>query len=161
LAVQELDPKEWDQQFEVQQYASEEGSNFVLLISIPGRTKPLTWNLSAMTAEELEATRQFFNHLFDLAEPVVNERDRIARDAFREGDDSYARSYRTPPTFVTRERKKRTNRESVQHGSSDATEGSGAGLDPDGGVRGHSDELADRYEEDGRPEDDDTPHYQP
>lgn len=112
LVVQELDPTSYDEENDVTMN-SEAGSNFVLLIPILGRNKPLIWNMSAMTLAELEATRQFFNALFDLTEPVVRERDKVADDAFKQGDDSYTRSYRDAPQFITRPRPKRANGEGV------------------------------------------------
>ncbi len=39
------------------------------------------------------------------AEPVVAERDRVAKEAFDNGDDSNERVYRAPPTKVVRRRK--------------------------------------------------------
>lgn len=63
--------------------------------------------LTNMTAEELEAFQYIFNHAVELARPVVEERDRIAREALESGaDDHHERVYRSPPTRIVRERKK-------------------------------------------------------
>jgi hypothetical protein len=71
--------------------SSEPGPSYVLMMPVPGRKRPLTWNLSGMTQEELTATRQFFDHAFSLADPVTRERDQVANEAFQQGDDSYQR----------------------------------------------------------------------
>lgn len=128
LAIVALDPETWDAEHEVK-IASEKGDNITLLITIPGRPRPLAWNLSGMTTEELEATRKFFDFLFDLADPIVRERDKVAQDARDQGDDSYIRVYRTLPQFFTRKRTKRTDGESVHDGPEDASDGLGDGGD--------------------------------
>src|SRR6478752_107741 len=92
----------------------EGGTSYLLVIPVPGRRKPLMWNLSGMTIEELDATRQFFDHLFNLVDPVVRERDKVADDAYAtNGDDSFTRLYRALPQFFTRERPKREHSEGV------------------------------------------------
>jgi hypothetical protein len=112
LAIQALDPNAWDEENDVK-LKSEAGDNIVLIMPVPGRTKPLIWNMSAMTTEELEATRKFFNYLFDLADPIVRERDKVALDAHKSGDDSYIRVYRTLPQFIARSRKVDSDSEGV------------------------------------------------
>src|SRR3546814_11366470 len=67
-----------------------------------------------MTLPELKDMRDIFNLLFDLAEPVVRERDRIAQNAFREGDDSFARIYRTVQQFVIREEAVKSDGSSIR-----------------------------------------------
>lgn len=131
----------------------EPGVSYLLVIPVPGRQRPLFWNLSGMTVEEFEATRQFFNHLFDLVDPVVRERDKVAADAFANGDDSYARIYRPTPQFVTRDRPVREHSEGVHDGLEDAPEGHGDGLDSAGGVRSGGSELADGEPEQGSVQD--------
>lgn len=124
LAIVSLDPKEWDEENNAQ-LESEQGDNIVLLITVPGMRRPLRWNLSAMTTAELEATRQFFEHLFDLADPIVRERDKVANEAYERGDDSFVRVYRGLPQFITRPRKEPTDSESVHDRSEDASQGPG------------------------------------
>lgn len=124
LAIVSLDPKEWDEENNAK-IESEQGDNIVLMITVPGSRRPLKWNLSAMTLEELEATRQFFEHLFDLADPIIRERDKVADEAFSRGDDSYNRVYRSLPQFITRPRKESPNSESVHDGPEDAPQGPG------------------------------------
>ena len=103
LALLGLDPQQFDEEFQIRETQSEEGTTYLLVLTIPGRRTPLKWNLSGMTLPELEATRRFFNLAFDLADPVVRERDKVAADASQDGDDSYSRIYRGLPEFVIRE----------------------------------------------------------
>lgn len=104
---------------------------------------PIRYNLTALTEEELRMTRKFFDLLFDLAEPVVRERDRVAQDAFDAGDDSFARIYRQVPQYVVRDRPSRADGEGVQHGSSDDAAGAGRDGGSDLGVRDDGPELVD------------------
>lgn len=153
VSLHAYDPSESVEELELEM-GSEEGVNYVLLMPVPGRYKPLAWNLSSMTYDELEATRQFFNNLFDLAEPVCRQRDKVASDAEAQGDYSYARIYRDVPQFIVRERQVRKNSQSVHDGSQGSDEGSRDGLDSSGGVRGDSNELADGDPSDSLAQDD-------
>lgn len=108
---------------------NEEGTTYLLVIPIPGRTKPLTWNFSAMTTEELQHTRQFFNYLFDLVDPVVRERDKVANDANSKGDDSFARLYRPPSQFIVRARPKQQDSKGVRLGPEGSPSGDGSDRD--------------------------------
>lgn len=123
--------------------SAEVGSSYILRTYVPARRMPLTWDITAMTLEELEATRQFYNTLFDLAEPVVRERDKAAQDALAEGDDTFQRIYRPVPQLITRQRKVGQHTEGVHNGSSNDADGAGDGQPPSGGVRGDGDELVD------------------
>jgi hypothetical protein len=123
--------------------------SYLLNIFLPGRPKPISWNFSAMTADELEATRQFFNYLFDLADPVVRERDKVANAAFEKGDDSYVRVYRPVPQFIKRERKKREHTEGVHVGPESPAQGDGSGGDLRGGLPGDGTELVDSQPQEG------------
>lgn len=130
LALNKLNPddvlEEDDPLREVKIQEAEKGENYLLLIPVPGRRNPLVWNICAMTTEELEATREFFNYLFDLADPIIRERDKVAEDAFSKGDDSFVRSYRQLPQLVIRSRQERTDDQGVLDGSEDAAEGDAA-----------------------------------
>lgn len=138
----------------------EVGPSYVLQISHPQSKRPLSINFTALTLAEFEKTRQLFNLLFDLAEPVIRERDQVARDAFAEGDDSFNRLYREVPRLIIREGAGRQNIEGVQYGPSGVPLGTEAGrdssgdvLDSDGGVRGDGDELANSESPEGRSQD--------
>lgn len=130
ISIHEMKPEEFDEEYNIQ-VSSEPGNAYLLLIPVPGRRYPLIWNFSSMTAEELKATRQFFEYLFDLADPIVRERDKVAADAFAKGDDSFSRVFRTPPQLIIRKREKRTNDKGVHNGPEDSS--SGAGSDRDSG----------------------------
>jgi len=101
---------------------------------------PIKYNITALTLDELQKLREFFNLLFDLAEPVVRERDRIANEALEAGDDSFARSYREVPHFVVRGRPSGSDSQSIHNGPEDAAgrpaadRGSGGESGADGGT---------------------------
>lgn len=144
LALIEVTPEDLQEAREDTILEDEAGNSYILVIPVPGRQRPLHWNLTGMTSKELEATRQFFEHTFNLVDPIIRERDRLADHAFETtGDDSFTRLYRAIPQFVTRQRKKREHRQGVHDGPSDATEGSGGEQPLAGGVRDGGDELAD------------------
>lgn len=129
------------------------GDTLQLMIPLPNR-KPLTMNFSALTEEELRMIKEFFNLLFDLAEPVVKARDKVAQDAFAAGDDSYSRVYRQVPQYVVRERPVTTDGESIHDGSQDVLEGDGPDGGDGAGLRGDSDDLASAEPQDTRSQDD-------
>lgn len=120
---------------------SEEGPSYVLILPRRG-ARPLTFNITALTLEELEMTRRFFNELFDLAEPIVRHRDKVAQNAADEGDDSYARYYREIPQYVIREGELRSDDQGVLDRLADLSLRDRGVLDPDGGLRGGGSELA-------------------
>lgn len=158
LALIEVTPEDLEEQEKEGTHLEDEaGNSYILIIPVPGRPRPLKWNLTGMTTEELEATRQFFNHTFTLIDPVIRERDKVANHALETtGDDTFTRLYRALPQFVTRERKKREHRKRLHDGPSNVSEGSGSG-DPLGpGVRGVSDELADGHSASSEAEDNGT-----
>ena len=133
---------------EATQAVPEWGTDYRLYFPRPG-TKPVSINLTALTTDELHKFREFLNIAFDLAEPVVAQRDRIAQDAFNEGDDSFARSYRQIPQLVIREGAVGQDDEGVYFRPDDLPSGDESGRGevgdlrvPDGGVRGAGDELA-------------------
>lgn len=128
-----------------------------ILLYLPRPTgRPLSFDMTALTAEELALTRQFFNLLFDQAEPVCAARDKVAHDAFAEGDDTHARIYRQVPQLVVREGAIGTDREELLDGPEDDAQGPQHDGGPAGGVRGDGDELAPGDAQDGGPEDDGT-----
>jgi hypothetical protein len=148
-------------QFQIMKYEIPEeeeerevGANITLYIPRPGTQSPLSLNMTALTSEELQAMREFFELLFTEVEPVIADRDRIANDALAKGDDSYARVYRQVPQFIVRQRPERTDSPSVHDGSEDVSSGSGGDVDPDDRVRGLGDELADGEPEEVISEDD-------
>ena len=130
----------------------ERGPTYLLVIPRPN-ARPVKLNITALTLEELELTRQFFNRLFDLAEPIVKHRDKVAEDAAAEGDDSYARIYRQVPQFIDRAGEISEHDQRLLDGLEDVSDGSGDG-DRSEGLRGSGDVLAPEEQESGRPQDD-------
>lgn len=133
---------------ETKKTVAEFGPTYRLFLPRPG-TRPVTYNITALTHEEFQALKKFMEHLFEIAEPVILERDRIAEDAFSKGDDSFARSYRQVPQLVIREGPVRKDDEGVSERPDDLPSGdeSESGRVEDvrvsgGGVRGAGDELA-------------------
>lgn len=89
---------------DVRAYALENqiGPTVQLQLDLQKMRRPIGMNLTNLTIEELDALRSIINLAFDLAEPVVKDRDKVAQDAKDAGDDSYARVYRQIPEFVVR-----------------------------------------------------------
>lgn len=120
----------------------ENGPNVVLYVPRTGSRIPLIMNITALTIEELDAMEAFFKLIFDEARPIVVERDRVAREAFDSGDDSFARVYRQLPQFIIRSRSEFGHTEGVHVGSEDLPEVNGGDDTSDDGLRGDSDQLA-------------------
>jgi hypothetical protein len=100
---------------EDEEISKERGRNIFLYL--PGfRGRQVRYNLSGLTQQELEVTRAMFNLAFDLAEPVVKHRDKVANDALAAGDDSYARVYRALPVYAVRPGPLASHNESVRLG---------------------------------------------
>lgn len=150
VAMRYLDPTEDENGVTYED--NEIGPTYMMILPRPG-AKPVKYNLTALTLEELQLTRQFFNMLFDLAEPIVAHRDKVAQDAADEGDDSYARYYRVAPQLVVRSGTLRADDQSILDGSSDDAGGDAVDGDSDGGVRGDGDDVASEDAEDRSPED--------
>ena len=131
----------------------------LMLPQLNGRT--VFQDITALTMPELEMLREFYNLLFDLAEPSVRERDRIAQDAYAEGDDSYARSYRPVGQFVIRKGTIKPHSESVQRRLESLLEGTGDRRGFTRRVRGDGDELVDGESKEGSTQDDGTPPDEP
>jgi hypothetical protein len=129
------------------------GENLVLVIPRP-YGKPVSLNFSALTEQELQVTRQIFEKLFDMVEPIVKQRDMEAQRAFDNGDDSFTRIYRQVPQYIVREGAIAPYSESVFGGSKELPLGLGDELDPDGRVRADGDGVADEVPEGGGSEDD-------
>jgi hypothetical protein len=109
----------------------------------------MSYNLTALTHEELLAMRELFNFAFDLAEPVILLRDRIAQDAFDKGDDSFIRVYRQAPQLIIREGTIRQDGESLRERPDNFLDGDFPEAEEveevrssSGGVRGAGNELA-------------------
>jgi hypothetical protein len=73
-------------------------------IRYPGRRNSVTFNLTGMTAQELEEFKKFWDYAFEKARPICESLDEKAKEAYDNGDDAYARLYRTIPRFIIRQR---------------------------------------------------------
>lgn len=107
------------------------GPNVVLELP-PGRNK---LNLGTLTAEELRLMKELLDLAFELAAPVATERDRIADEAKRNGDDAVYRSYRRAPQLVVREGPLGEHIKGVLFGSDDVS-GSDGDADSNSGRDG-------------------------
>jgi hypothetical protein len=150
---------------EMRAYAEENqvGPTVQLQLALTWLRRPISLNLTSLTEPELDAMRTIINLAFDLALPVVRDRDKVAKDAQKAGDDSFARVYRQIPVLVIREGKVITYGEGVHDGSADVPEGAELGPDgagdpdgerPGGGVRGAGISVADEAPTHSGPEDD-------
>lgn len=113
---------------EMREYAEENQVGPTVIVQMDfgrGGRRPIYLNLSALTAEEVRVFRDVMNFALDLAEPVANDRDEVARRAQAAGDDSYARVYRAVPQFIIRAGKVIPYGEGVQDGPEDVPGGPG------------------------------------
>lgn len=142
-----------------------EGSDVVFYIppALGRKFGAVSINLTSLTSEELVALRELFNTALDWAEPVVAQRDKEARIAWENGDDSHARNYRALPTVVYRKRPFGEHGESLLERPQGVPEGSGGrGGDSAARVRGAGSGVAEhgalsQESEDNREASDDTP----
>jgi hypothetical protein len=130
------------------------GYNYRIAIPIPRLRKPLNLNLTALTEAELLAVKEFFDLAFSLALPVVRDRDRIAKEAWDAGDDSYPRVYRALPEFVVRGGKDGQHSSSLQVRSVSVSGMAGRDDSHTGRLQHTGGEVAERYTEDDSTEDD-------
>lgn len=72
-----------------------------------GNRRVFYLDLTEFTLEELEAVEQFYMAAFSDARDICELRDRLAQEAFDNGDDAYFRIYRQVPQLVERSRKGR------------------------------------------------------
>lgn len=75
-----------------------------------GSRNRVSMQLCMLTSEELAAFRKFMELAFELAEPVVAERDRLAAEALERGDDSHPRIFRQKPLFSVRPARRKVAR---------------------------------------------------
>jgi hypothetical protein len=144
----------WADYFETEDGAeTDEVKDIKLVYPVPNRPV-VSWNLTALTTEELDATKELIDHAFALARPYCVARDKEAKDAFAEGDDSHSRIYRSVPQLVYREGAVSEHSKSVQHRSEDADGVSRDGLDLSEPVREPVTDLAERDSSDERSQDD-------
>lgn len=138
----------------------EAGPTVRLYLPRPG-ARPMQYNLTALTKQELDWLRDLLNLACDLAEPIVEHRDKVAQDAFDNGDDSFARIYRQVPQLIVRERAFEGHGEGVYDGSSGVPFSEWRGGRKARGVRRTGDELAPDEQDEGLPEDERTEDDEP
>ena len=119
-----------------------------------GRRQPVTWNLTACTEEELIALKHLWDTAIEWALPVARQRDKEARDAFANGDDSHVRIYREVPQLVYRSGPEHQYGEGVQHGPEDAAGVPRDSADPSRGVRDVRPDVAEPDTGNGEPQND-------
>jgi hypothetical protein len=90
-----------------------------LIYPQPNRA-PVSWNLTSLTTDEIDAFKEIIDTAFAMARPICEWRDKEAADAFAKGDDTHARIYRAIPQLVYREGTVREYRESLFNGPQDA-----------------------------------------
>lgn len=122
--------------------ATEVGTDVVLFRPMPGRVPSHSLNLTNLTEPELDALEQLFKDAFEWARPVVQRRDKEARDAWDQGDDSHVRNYRAAPTVVYRKRPVSQHGEGVFDGSEGVPSSGRSDGDLDDGVPGTSPGMA-------------------
>jgi len=116
-------------------------------------SRTVVLDITSLTLDELIKMRELFSLLFDLAEPSVRLRDKVAQDAFNKGDDSYNRSFRPVGQVVVRTRPLGADHPSLQKRLEDFTNRVGGRLSDNGGVRISSTELAPVQSEEGSTQD--------
>lgn len=101
----------------------ESGNDLILGTGIMGMRGGSLMNLTRMTEPELLAIKQLLDQAFELALPVVRQRDEEANEAFNEGDDSFERVYRQVPKLVYREGAVKEYMQSLRNGPEDLPRG--------------------------------------
>jgi hypothetical protein len=114
-----------------------------------------TIDLTALTEAEWNEFRNFMALVEETVLPVIQERDKVARDAYRAGDGSFARSYRAIPAMVVIERPPAEHSQGVLNGSSDASPGDSGEHQPGefggaGDVLAQQDSIQDEAEDDSK-----------
>lgn len=137
----------------------EPGEEYIILI-ISNR-REIKMNLSGMTQQELLALKTFLNRAFDMAEPICEERDRAANEAFEAtGDDSFVRLYRRAPEFVIRRGKVGQHTSGIPSGSEPDPSVGEDGRDPDRRPGGYSGEVVELDAPGGQAEDNSSSDHQ-
>lgn len=121
--VYQLRPEDNDDE----NFVVEAGNSISLHIRTPGSRYPCRLNLTGCTEEELATLKTVIDMAFELAKPTTKLRDRIAQDAYDNGDDSFERVYRQLPLLVVRPRGESPYPDRVRVGPESAPGGDGAG----------------------------------
>ncbi len=124
--------------------------------------------LTNLNEEELDQLKELFDLAFEWARPVVQLRDREARERMQSGDDIDSRNYRQVPKLVVRRRPVGEHGESLRVGSEDVPGVGSSGAEdpvlrgdaPGEGVGFEESGVAWGPEEDGVTEDDSEAYYE-
>jgi hypothetical protein len=130
------------------------GPNVRLDIKPTRAYKAISIELSGLTEPELKGLREIINLAFDLAEPVVKDRDAHAAKE----DPNFSvnpRVHRALPEVAIRHGALEKHREGLRDGPEDAPSGSGGAVSTGNGVRGAGDLVVDS-EPDGSGAEDDS-----
>ena len=131
----------------------EPGSDVVLFIPRAGRRPDLSFNLTSLTEQELDALHDLFDAAFEWARPISRARDKRAEDANAAGDDSFTRNYRPIPQLVFRKRPSGEYSEGLRQRPSDISRGIWPGDNPTEPVRDGSDAVAESDQKSGGSQD--------
>lgn len=82
----------------------EEGPNTFVKFTPPHGRTGTRFSLTTLTEEELDAFGDFIQRSIEIARPIVQNRDRIAKEAMENGDDTFIRVYRAVPVVHDRTR---------------------------------------------------------
>lgn len=129
------------------------GTDIRLLLPQP-HTRPISYHLTALTADELDSVERLFALIFQAARPVCEERDKVARDALKSGDDSDSRSYRQAPQFIVRSGEILTDHEGLRKRLEGVPPLDEEDSSSDGELRGSGDGVVESESEDAGSQDD-------
>lgn len=112
-----------------------------------------TTDLTRMTSAELEAYEKLWLLAFQLAKPLVAERDRKARADHEAGIGTQYRLYNRPPVAIGLSGDQREHVEGLLFGPAPVSRSHWVGDSRDRGVRGAGDDVAPDEPQEGGPED--------
>jgi hypothetical protein len=124
--------------------------------------------LTNLNEKELDTLQELINLAFEWARPVVQLRDREARERMESGDDIDSRNYRQVPQLIVRRRPVGEHGEGVRDGSPDVSGVGGSAAEdpvrgsdaPSGGTGFEESGMAWDPEKDGISEDDEATYYE-
>lgn len=99
-------------------------------------------NLSRLTEPELDALKSILDSTIELARPIVQLRDKVARDNLDRGEDSDPRVYRPVPNIIKRPWAVGIDAASVLDRSEDLPTRPGHDKPPNPGVRSNGSSVA-------------------
>ncbi len=120
--------------------AEPEGTRVLLSLG-RGQGKPVTIDLTSLTAVELAAFKQTVLIATEIAEPICEDLDRRALEELENGNDANPRCYRPLPTVVVRPRAFREYSGRLLDGRTDVLSGVQLNVMPGGGLADDSGNL--------------------